>query len=409
MRTRSTLATLVALVSLLGLVLVNVGGASGLHEGTSDTEFVGLHLDSDGAFFYHAELAPQHLGISQCLVTDAPAIGSLVSFAGSNKGLGLSFDSLGVRSQGPGRSCGRTSGGESFEISINNATDDLLADLNFYSMELDIEAKQNAVVVAETFLGGSAGTSVGIFELRTGSSATAPPIPGDTTHSATSTAGEGATANCLQGVSDSGADSGANDNCRWTIEPGVPFDTVVFTTPEGGEFGLEGGEDTGEDSLFYLTDVGVLDCGDTEVTGDGLGAPLVSVTRRAQTDCQLKEFTLGSGAFPADVGIAEGADQSFTFDPSGGGAGQANATFDMTVTWVPEPAQNPVPATLMDYDGDGSSDGSLVWCDGTTAAPALPGTGEPWCLVEQHTTLVGSGMMQVVERLFGTEDPSGWR
>jgi len=409
MRTRSTLATLVALVSLLGLVLVNVGGASGLHD-TADN-VLRLHLDTDGDYFAHDGLQ-QDLEASQCRVTTASQDGLLVDISDTSNP-GISFDSLGVRSGGPGRSCGRVSGSEALTLSLNNDAADALEGLNFESMELDVEAKQDAWVLATATLGDD---PVGTFELRTGGSVVAfeGTDPAEATPwLATSTSAD-PIANCL-GRSDSGSDNGANDNCRWVVAPDVPFDTVTFTALSG-EFGLEGGEDgtpaatEGEnsDSLFYLTDVGVLNCLDEVETGDGLGDPRVEVTRRFQADCQLKEFFLESSA-----SLPVGGSQSFTFDPSGGGTGQEDATFDLTITWVAEAAQNPVPPTQMDFNGDGDLDepleGDLVWCDGTAANPVLPSTGEPWCLVEQHTTLVGTGMMQVVERLYGTEDPNGWR
>jgi hypothetical protein len=406
------MAVLVAFVALVGLVLVNLGGASGLRADPADF-VMRLHLDTDGDYFRHgtgADELTQNLVAGQCLVDEDERLpDSLVSVSGSNTGLGLSFDSLGVRSKGPGRSCGRVSGSESFTISINNASGSDLEGLNFDKMELDIEAKQDAVVVATAKLDGDI---VGTFTLRTGSSATG--TPDGTPYTATSTSSS-PDADCLQGVSDSGADSGANDNCRWVVEPDIPFDAVTFTSA-GGEFGLEGGEDgtppatPGEnsDSLFYLTDVGVLDCGDTVDTGDALGEPLVSVTRQFQAGCQLKEFFLGSSATNPI-----GGSQSFTFAPSGGGPGQAGATFETTVTWVPEPAVNPLPVTQMDFNGDGDAtdplEGDLVWCDGTSANPVLPSTGEPWCRVEQHVTLVGTGLVQVTEDLLGTEDPNGWR
>jgi len=412
MSTRKALATLVAFVALAGLVLVNVGGASGLHVDGEDFE-LSLHLDTDGHYFEH-EGAFQHLGIGQCLVTGGDE-GPFVTLSASNNKLGVAFDSLGVRSKGPGRSCGRVSGSESFTIEINNGTAQTLEGLNFDRMELDIEAKQDAVVIATTYLGDSDGE---IFTLRTGGSATGE--PDGTPHSATSTSGAGATADCLQGVSDSGADSGANDNCRWTIDPAAPFDTVVFSSG-GGEFGLEGGEDTGSDSLFILTDLGVLDCGETVETGDaaGLGDPYVVITRGDQPgteECLLKEYFLTSSD---EAGEVVDGSQSFTFAPSG----QANASFVMTVKWVPEPALNPLPVTFMDFNGDGDATdptevGGLKWCvvDGSgnpdfpvVEFPAGTYLQVPWCLVAQRSTLLGTGMVQLEEDLLGTGDPSGWR
>ena len=155
MSTRKALATLVAFIGLVGLVLVNVGGASGLHDPAQPSDNVlWLHLDADGDYFKHGS-AQQDLVESQCLVDDPSQAGPLVSLSASNDRLGLAFDSLGVRSKGPGRSCGRVDGSESFEVSINNASGDVLSGLKFESMELDIEAKQDAWVLATAYLAGT--------------------------------------------------------------------------------------------------------------------------------------------------------------------------------------------------------------------------------------------------------------
>lgn len=41
----------------------------------------------------------------------------------------------------------------------------------------------------------------------------------------------------------------------------------------------------------------------------------------------------------------------------------------------------------------------LLWCDGTSAAPVMPGLAGDhfWCLVSQRSELVGGGQMQVYE------------
>ena len=65
----------------------------------------------------------------------------------------------------------------------------------------------------------------------------------------------------------------------------------------------------------------------------------------------------------------------------------------------------PVPATTIDYDGDGPNPPQTVqWCRGTTANPVLP-SGQKWCLVKQSTELVSDGQMQVSERYYGAGDP----
>ena len=116
--------------------------------------------------------------------------------------------------------------------------------------------------------------------------------------------------------SDSGPDSGANDNCRWIIDSLLPFDTIVFSpadprpnlgskaAPTAPSLDLEAAHFPWPDSLLFLTDVdGVLDCGDTAsaTTADGTGT--IDVFHDAQTgldsegapvllDCLLKPYTI---------------------------------------------------------------------------------------------------------------------
>lgn len=216
--------------------------------------------------------------------------------------------------------------------------------------------------------------------------------------------------------SDCGADSG---NDRGVIAIGnpdgsTPFVKVVISIvePSDGAVSLldEPGADPNDyDTFFTIFEEfdGELDCGENATFGDGLGEPQVDVTRQLQDDCVLKVYDLSSTANSPVYGNT----QAFTFDPTGGGAGQAGATFFLTVTWVPETAANPVPVTTMDYNNDGVGDGPLVWCDGIdgSGTPILPSTGEPWCLIEQNTVLLADGTMQVTEDMYGTEDPSGFR
>ena len=84
---------------------------------------------------------------------------------------------------------------------------------------------------------------------------------------------------------------------------------------------------------------------------------------------------------------------------------QPGANFLLDITWEPEDAVLPVPATTIDYDGDGPNPPQTVqWCRGTTANPTLP-DDQKWCLAKQSTELVSDGQMQVSERYYGAGDP----
>jgi hypothetical protein len=67
----------------------------------------------------------------------------------------------------------------------------------------------------------------------------------------------------------------------------------------------------------------------------------------------------------------------------------------------------PVPATQVDVDGDGPGGyADLEWCAGVSGGiPILP-SGESWCLVEQQSVLLGGGMMQVTQEVYGLTDPN---
>jgi hypothetical protein len=81
-------------------------------------------------------------------------------------------------------------------------------------------------------------------------------------------------------------------------------------------------------------------------------------------------------------------------------------TFTMEIAWPVEDNANPVPASKIDYDGDGpDAPVQVVWCPNPGELPE----GQSWCLVEQHTVIVGGGQMQVTENYFGKNDPTWTR
>lgn len=338
---------------------------------------------ADGSGGYTAG-TPAPITISQqCQATTTGVMS--VSAAPSSASVGFFQGGLGVRAKGEGTGtpCGRVDG---LEQSLTLA---LAAPLTTHAIdvaELDIEAKFNATVRAELYLG----TSLQRAEtLPTGTK------------------------------SDSGPDSGDRDNFRWRIPaPDAPltlFDRVVLrvdpSTPAGA-FSLEGGSDGtapqpggfGErlgtsDSLFHLVEFdGSLDCGDQASAGE-TGNPRADLTRLpnilgSEADCVAIPFVLRTGF--------EGTTQVVFLGKDLGAQAQFEPAFTLTITWEPEPATYPITrATEIDV-GDGPH--PLLWCDGTPAAPELP-DGELWCLAGQSAVPAGPGLIQVTEDIFGSGDP----
>jgi hypothetical protein len=229
-------------------------------------------------------------------------------------------------------------------------------------------------------------------------------------------------------LSDSGPDSTDGDNYRWIIDPGadmvadVLFDEIVFTvspsTPDGA-FSIEGGADGTmagplgaafdggmgtEATLFNLVDVdGILDCNESATTGNGETEPLATFTRGQDNTA------VGKNGEPCTALIAynltseaEGADQSVTFEFDTG----EYPTWFGTFVWTPEEASMPVEPTTVDGD-------VLDWCAGFTGLqdewgndiPIMPG-GADWCLIDQHTELLGDGLIQVTQTIYGETDPN---
>ena len=87
----------------------------------------------------------------------------------------------------------------------------------------------------------------------------------------------------------------------------------------------------------------------------------------------------------------------------------SDAVFNMVVPWdddLPYPGR----VTQIDYL-DGAGYQNMVWCDGDSAAPALPGDQIPstpavdgWCVAERHMTLE-DGRQLTVETFYGLGDP----
>jgi hypothetical protein len=239
---------------------------------------------------------------------------------------GLENGSLGVYDNGKGTSCTRMTASIEEELFFESLVG------GFDRLELDLELKGNAVFEVE-IVGGNT------YTLRSGTAR----IPGgwegeaDTDHPIV---------NCT-GSSDSGPDSGPNDNCTWVIND---IGSAFYLRPVAGEGSLEGGGDypTGAvDSRIYLTsliDVGTLGCDLTNnktamvfADAESEGAASCQVTRigppyAGVSSCDLINYRLAT--FTAESLCR--LDKTGLIDANGNGEPDEQIAGSLKVTFKPE-------------------------------------------------------------------------
>jgi hypothetical protein len=356
------------------------GGVVRLHLGPSDF----FRFDAPNGSGSYTPGTPAPISVSQCAATTTGVMA--IQVGPTNGRIGLVADGLGVRvgGEGQGQPCGQVNGtDQSLSLTLTGPLSGMVMD----QAELDIEGKFDATVRADLYRGSML---VGSHTLDTGV------------------------------LSDSGPDSGTDDNYRWVIpatdEGPVLFDRLLLrvdpSTPNGG-FSLAGGAEGtapapdgfGEtlgtsDSLFHLVVAdGVLDCGDQAST-DGLDDPSATVERLDNVegdpdDCEPIPYALDSGL--------EGETQFVFLGKDLGAQAQLRPAFTTTIGWLPEAATYPVARTTRIDTGVGEPE-EAVWCGGTPDAPELP-SGKLWCLSSQTVVLAGTGLIQVTEAFYGAGDP----
>lgn len=234
---------------------------------------------------------------------------AILTAAGGNGDVGLGPDSIGVANGPKGVACYRISYNYGEKLTVRLGPDLGLADANaFYRLELDLETKSNAEFVLEIFAGNALTATYNLrtgSSIRTGQGSDAPPYADNIF-------------NC-RASSDSGPDSGPNDNCRFIVdELGQSF----RLTPVAGEGSLEGGGDYGplafaNNTLIYLTEaeIGALGCDNalspestnTNTIGDGINDAACSVTRIDPTGFG-GQCTIAIGYIFRNVDDAEGCE-----------------------------------------------------------------------------------------------------
>jgi hypothetical protein len=330
--------------------------------------------------------AQQLINVSnKCAVsTDGSLL--VLSESGGTRGIGEVSNGLGVRTKNNCSTAqGRLDQSQSLTFTLGGSSA-LPEDVLIKSAEVDVEGKFDADLAFTAFFeGGSETGTIG-----------------------------------LPNTSDNGPDSGVGDNNLVTIAPSNYF-TAIALYPDGGQVSIEGGGDgtvsggalrsaLGTNAtLFELVTVteydGIIACGETtDEVGDGTMTALATLTRG--DDNVLGKA--GGGECDVEIGYnlsssVAGSVQTISFEfeedelPSWFGS----------FTWAPETAVVPVPATQVDVDGDGPGGyADLEWCAGVSGGiPILP-SGESWCMVEQQSVLLGGGMMQVTQEVYGLTDPN---
>ncbi|MGE0819417.1 MAG: hypothetical protein AB7O74_12210, partial [Candidatus Nanopelagicales bacterium] len=312
--------------------------------------------------------ATQAIGTSgKC--TLSPASGAVASWSASPSTATPGFAYLAIGANGSkqnGTACSQVEASSSESVTLNldgSSLTSILGPLVGTSARLDVEVKFDAIIRAD-LLGAPSGTPS--FMLYSGSNA-----------SGRSTS---PTEYVCQLRSDSGPDSGANDNCTWPISAaGLTF-TGIRLTAVSGQFALKGGGDYAVPTEHYTTiDVaaqsdGTLDCDSANVASVTGGGQLagITITRLPNGDAD------GDGA--ADPCTAIGYDLDATLKtatfhkPDDGQAAQ----FTTSITRTFSPAINPVPALAVDWE-DGTGAHNLGFCSaavfsGSAAAPSFDWT-----------------------------------
>ena len=386
------------------LLLVAAIPAIASHD-TEEPETLRLHLATDQrAFIYSVGPVVQHISNPKCAVS---ITGPLAAVSGSDGGPGMFGPSIGVRTgRASGVPCARVDATEDLTVSLIGVP---VAD----AVDLDLELKGSAKVKIEIFSGGAL---VGSYEIRSGSSV----VEGEGTDSTegvpfmVTVTDEAPIGNC-NNSSDSGPDSGANDNCYVSIRPTSTFDAIKFS-PLVGEMSLEGSADFAGnpefDTIFYLSSFdGMLGCDPENNTApfeeDAVTGTFTRFENSDGSECVEKPFNL-------DVEFGEG-DEVVSFVPVDVGEPQPS-TYQGELTYSPDPASNPF-TNFLEYDQDDDDIDEfepVPWCDGDPFAdPDAPGSintgvipeGDTWCIVSALTEVFDEDEIVTTWTVVGKGDP----
>lgn len=304
-----------------------------------------LHLGSDGRYFrYGSTTQTLTTASNSCKINSAEPLIDLSSLGSTAPGIGPD-NSIGVRSNqgGNGTPCSQVDPAESLSMKPGTA----MTGRTFSGLRLDLEMTGNALV--KLTLSGSSTSAT--YQLQTGTSIAAPETAEpdyDTTVPYTVSSSPGDTTDACAAPNSSGPNSGANDNCEWTVQPGFNFTTITLTTTVG-TVSLEGGNDFGNDpafdTVFFLSNTPPTANDDTATTPEDTAKSGNVLTNDTDADGNPLTATLGTGPTHGTVTLAatgaytytpaadyNGPD-SFTYTASDGIA-SSSATVRITVTPV---------------------------------------------------------------------------
>lgn len=383
-------ATLAALGMLAVIPIQLATGQTPLALEPQDAGYIRLQMDPAGNSFRYFNPdnslnASQTFRASSCRYTPvSPASGfNLVGLSPTPGTSAVGYSTSGSAKYGLGVNTAEGTGkctqvnapNELLKLELQNGPSQAFGGKYIDYMELDIEWKFNATINIDLYRGG----------VRV----------------------DGLVVSCAN--SDCGPDSADGDNNRIRVPAtgSVLFDEMrLFATGgSGAAVTLEAGADgtpafpsglgaslSTRDSVFHVVGLGegVLSCGaGSNVATEGAA---VTVTRLSAPGDPTSNPD-GSECVPINYKLTrDGNLVDFLKDPTQ----DPNASFKVEVTpWNPEAAQNPIPASTV-FPPNPSGE-SLLWCDGTSAAPVMPAGNHFWCLVSQNAELVGGGQMQVYE------------
>ena len=309
------------------------------------------------------------------LAFSATAPGSAVPNAAS-----LLAGSIGAAEKKSGASCASVESGstnETLTLTLNQKNLKTVAGgLLASSALLDLELKGTVEIIATAYRGSD---KVGTFRLL----------------GPNSSSSEANTFICPStSASDSGSDSGVNDNCRWPIsapswgsdpDDGIAFDKLVFE-PISGAFSLEGGSDglvpggppitspfPPRSSIVELVQPyeGKLTCYGPSVSEPGAQSgsgsePYIKVTRIGNAD-------VDETCEPVAYSLANALKQATFYKPlDQQGSAQFIVEMEWTIPANTTSTANPLlPETRINYESTlTSADIPLRWCPDLVADPA---------------------------------------
>jgi VCBS repeat-containing protein len=325
----------------MGLIAIASGGV--------EPSAVHLHLGSDGRYF-KVGTTTQLLttGNNSCAINSPQPVISLAS-TGTASSPGLGSDSIGVKSKSGanGTPCGQVDSTESVQFKPGTT----IGGRTFSGVRFDLEITGNAIVKLTL----SRGTTSAVYQLQTGTSiATSQSSEADydTTVPYTVSSSPGDTTDACAAPNSSGPNSGPNDNCEWTVQPGFNFDTAVVTTVSTGSVAVEGSNDFGNntnfDTVFFLSNGAPTPANDSVTTNEDTAVSGNVLTNDSDPDGNPLSASLvsgpshgtltlaGTGAFTYTPAANYQGSDSFTYAASDGSE-STNATANITVSPVDDP------------------------------------------------------------------------